>query len=233
MVKTALSAAALTIYLALSMVGSAQTGKYRLEDILDPSAPTCTKTLSFASVASNGEVALMPPDFVDKWVRKNQQKYPTLCFSQRVNPATSNYLLIFATSESKFSGVHPSLETATTTSRNPVSGDGSAHDIYGDTWRFTFDGTVTTTTTTTTQVNIPYTDTSRTLYLRSYDQQGHLLSEHGYTATTRSGGDSSDTLGYNLGSALRRIHSKSHLLAAAVGDVIKHVNCYGSLCLNP
>ena len=91
--------------------------------------------------------------------------------------------------------------TNTNTSTTPVSGNGTVTDNYGGMWNYTYDGTVTTTTTTTTTTHddLPYTDTSNTLYLRSYDQNGRVISERWRTITTRQGGDGANTLGYNLG----------------------------------
>ncbi len=96
-------------------------------------------------------------------------------------------------------------------------------DNYGGMWNYTYDGTVTTTTTTTTTTHddLPYTDTSSTLYLRSYDQNGRVISERWRTITTRQGGDGANTLGYNLGAALGAIHMKQHLLKNVVEDVTK------------
>jgi YD repeat-containing protein len=90
-------------------------------------------------------------------------------------------------------------------------------------WNYTYDGTATTTTTTTTTTheNLPYTDTSNTLYLNSYDQQGRMISQRWRTITTRQGGDGANTLGYNLGAALGAIHMKEHLLKSVVEDVAK------------
>jgi len=104
-----------------------------------------------------------------------------------------------------------------------VSGSGTVTDNYGGMWNYTYDGTATTTTTTTTTTheNLPYTDTSNTLYLNSYDQQGRMISQRWRTITTRQGGDGANTLGYNLGAALGAIHMKEHLLKSVVEDVAK------------
>jgi hypothetical protein len=105
----------------------------------------------------------------------------------------------------------------------PVSGSGTVTDNYGGMWNYTYDGTVTTTTTTTTttEENLPYRDTSNTLYLHAYSQNGSLVSERWRTVTTRQGGDAGNTLGYNLGAALVTIHFKEHLLRQAVEDVTR------------
>lgn len=184
----------------------------------------CRKNISFA-VATNGNIASLIPDFAQKWISKNQKKYAGLCFSQEPDSKAANYLLVFSTSQSAFNGIYPIVKTSTNTntSATPVSGSGTVTDNYGGMWNYTYDGTVTTTTTTTTTTHdeLPYTDTSNTLYLRSYDQNGRVISERWRTITTRQGGDGANTLGYNLGAALGAIHMKQHLLKNVVEDVTK------------
>lgn len=194
------------------------------KDKTDKTPAACAKNISFA-VARDGQVVSRIPAFADKWVSKNARKYPEMCFSQIPNPQAANYLLVFSTSQSAFNGIYPTVRTSTSTNTNttPVSGSGMVTDNYGGMWNYTYDGTVTTTTTTTTttQENLPYTDTSNTLYLGSYDQHGRLISERWRTITTRQGGDGANTFGYNLGAALGAIHMKENLLKSVVKDVAK------------
>jgi hypothetical protein len=184
----------------------------------------CDKNVSFA-VAEGGQIVSRVPAFADKWISKNQKKYAGLCFSQAPDSRAANYLLVFSTSRSAFNGIYPTVrtDTSTNTSTTPVSGSGTVTDNYGGMWNYTYDGTATTTTTTTTTTheNLPYTDTSNTLYLNSYDQQGRMISQRWRTITTRQGGDGANTLGYNLGAALGAIHMKEHLLKSVVEDVAK------------
>jgi len=184
----------------------------------------CDKNISFA-VAGGGQIVSRVPAFAEKWISKNQKKYMGLCFSQVPDPQAANYLLVFSTSQSAFNGIYPTVRTntSTNTSTTPVSGSGTVTDNYGGMWNYTYDGTATTTTTTTTTTheNLPYTDTSNTLYLNSYDQQGRMISQRWRTITTRQGGDGANTLGYNLGAALGAIHMKEHLLKSVVEDVAK------------
>jgi hypothetical protein len=184
----------------------------------------CDKNISFA-VAGGGQIVSRVPAFAEKWVSKNQKKYMGLCFSQVPDPQAANYLLVFSTSQSAFNGIYPTVRTntSTNTSTTPVSGSGTVTDNYGGMWNYTYDGTATTTTTTTTTTHedLPYTDTSNTLYLNSYDQQGRMISQRWRTITTRQGGDGANTLGYNLGAALGAIHMKEHLLKSVVEDVAK------------
>ena len=184
----------------------------------------CDKNISFA-VAGGGQIVSRVPAFAEKWVSKNQKKYMGLCFSQVPDPQAANYLLVFSTSQSAFNGIYPTVRTntSTNTSTTPVSGSGTVTDNYGGMWNYTYDGTATTTTTTTTTThdNLPYTDTSNTLYLNSYDEHGRMISQRWRTITTRQGGDGANTLGYNLGAALGAIHMKEHLLKSVVEDVAK------------
>jgi len=184
----------------------------------------CDKNISFA-VAEGGQIVSRVPAFAEKWISKNQNKYAGLCFSQVPDSQAANYLLIFSTSQSAFNGIYPTVKTSnsTNTSATPVSGSGTVTDNYGGMWNYTYDGTATTTTTTTTTTHedLPYTDTSNTLYLNSYDQQGRMISQRWRTITTRQGGDGANTLGYNLGAALGAIHMKEHLLKSVVEDVAK------------
>jgi hypothetical protein len=184
----------------------------------------CDKNISFA-VAGGGQIVSRVPAFAEKWISRNQKKYAGLCFSQVPDPQAANYLLVFSTSQSAFNGIYPTVRTNTNTSTSttPVSGSGIVTDNYGGMWNYTYDGTATTTTTTTTTTheNLPYTDTSNTLYLNSYDQHGGMISQRWRTITTRQGGDGANTLGYNLGAALGAIHMKEHLLKSVVEDVTK------------
>jgi hypothetical protein len=108
------------------------------------------------------------------------------CFAQAPDSRVANYLLVFSTSQSAFNGIYPTVRTSTSTT--PVSGSGTVTNNYGGMWNYTYDGAVTTTTTTTTPDDLPYTDTSNTLYVRSYDQHGRQISERWRTITARQGG---------------------------------------------
>jgi len=184
----------------------------------------CDKNISFA-VAEGGQIVSRVPGFAEKWVATNQKHYSGVCFSQYPSQKAANYVLVFSTSGSAFNGLYPTVRTSASTSTNmtPVSGSGTVTDNYGGMWNYTYSGTVTTTTTTTTTTHdyLPYTDTSNTLYLHSYDQHGGLISEYWRTITTRQGGDGANTLGYNLGAGLGAIHFKEHLLKKAVADVAR------------
>ena len=200
------------------------TGSKAPETGLESSAVSaralCEKNISFA-VAESGQIVSRVPGWVQSWIDKNQKKYAGLCFSQSPNPQSSNFLLVLSASQAAFNGLYPTVRTNTHTSTTPVSGRGTVTDNYGGMWNYTYNGTVTTTTTSTTQQNLPYTDTSNTLYLYGYDQHGKLISEHWRTITTRQGGDGANTLGYNLGAALGAVHFKAHLLKSGIADITK------------
>ena len=180
----------------------------------------CSRNISFA-VAENGQFSPRAPVFTQKWIQKNQKKYPGLCFSQSPNPSAINFLFVFSTAQTSFNGLYPTVRTNTQTNTTPVSGNGTVTNNNGSSWNYTYDGTVTTTTTSTTHENLPYTDTTNGLYLNAYSQHGTLITSGGRTVTTRQGGDSYNTLGYNLGSALFAIHIKERLLKDVVDAITK------------
>jgi hypothetical protein len=180
----------------------------------------CAKNISFA-VAEGGQIVSRAPQFTQKWIQKNQKKYSGLCFSQAPNPQATNYVLVFSTSRSSFNGIFPTVVTSTSTNASPISGNGTITSNSGSMWSYTYEGTETTTTTTTTQENLPYTDTTSTLYVNAYSQNGALISQRWRSITTREGGEGANTLGYNLGAALAAIHIKERLLKDSVEDVAK------------
>jgi YD repeat-containing protein len=181
---------------------------------------SCTKNISFA-VAEGGQVATLAPKFTAKWVESNAKNYPGVCFSETPHAQAANFVIVFATSQSAFKGIYPTIRTPSSTSTNPVSGQGTVTDTYGSTWSYTYNGTVTSGTTTTLHVNLPYTDTATSMYAYSYDQVGRLVSERRRKIATRQVGDGANTLGYNLGTALVRIHFRERLLTDAVNDLTR------------
>jgi hypothetical protein len=179
---------------------------------------TCSKNVSFAYAESGHPIRMMVPNFVQKWIKKNHSKHPSVCFSQTPAPSIPNYLFVFSESSSAFSGLYPTVRTSTNTS--PVSGSGTVTDTYGSTWQYTYSGTVTT--TTTEHYETPYTDTTETLYLYAYGENGTTISQRWRGRTVRAGGDGWNTLGYNLGSLMATHHYPEKLLADVVKDAESH-----------
>ncbi len=180
----------------------------------------CVKNISFA-VAEGGQIVSRAPKFTGKWIEKNQKKFPSICFSQAPSRDAANFVVVFSVYQSAFDGIHPTVRTSTTSSVAPISGQGTIISNYGAMWNYSYSGTSTTTTTTTYHVNLPYRDTTKTLFAFSYDQTGNLVSRRWREVTTRQGGDGANTLGYNLGSALVSIHIKERLLKEVVDDLAR------------
>ncbi len=181
----------------------------------------CTKNISFAW-ASGGQVWPMVPAWTEKWISKNQQRHPEFCFDQSPLPGLQNYLLVFSTTSSAFSGIQPSVRTSTSTSTSPVSGSGTINSYStGQMWSYNYSGTETTTTTTTYTAEVPYTLRSRTLYLNAYDQIGLIISGRFRTISTQQGGDPYAALGQNLGALISEIHLKAGLLEQVLREVGK------------
>lgn len=181
-------------------------------------AAGCARTVSFA-VLRGTQVVPEEPTFAQKWLVKNAKKYPSVCFSQTPNLLTANYVLVLSTNQFAVNGIYPTVRTSTNVNTVPISGNGTVTDNYGGMWNFSYTGTETVTTTTTSQISLPYTDTTNTLYITIYDQDGHYISQHWRAITTREGGDGYNTLGYNLGSLISAIHVKERLLKDALTDI--------------
>ncbi len=178
-------------------------------------AGPCTKRVSSAIATPNGAEPLFP-DFVTHWWRKSATKYPGVCLSSKPDPAARNYLMIFSTSESYYSGLMPTTRTYTSTSSTTFSADGSATDQYGNRWNYTATGDAQTTTTTRVNENVPYTDRAVGLFARTYDSTGRIIRSDGHLYRTRTGGDAANTFGYNMGSALSNINARGRMLKSAL-----------------
>lgn len=187
---------------------------------LSAHAQTCAKVVSFALADTSGVHPFMGTgDWIGTWVRKNAKKHPDICFSQSPLQGRASYLIVLSQSAGYLTGFDPVVRTDTSTSTTPVSGTGTVRDNYGSTWDYTYNGTATATTTTTTNENVPYTIQSNTIYAYVYGENGAIISQRNHVFSTRSGGNASNTAGYNLGSALAAINARGRLLGAAVKDI--------------
>jgi hypothetical protein len=175
----------------------------------------CTKNVSSAVVRSSGVEPLFP-DFVTRWWKKNAKNYPGVCLSSKPSPTARNYLMVFSTSESYYSGLMPTTHTYTSTSSTTFSANGSANDQYGNFWNYTATGDAQTTTTTTVNENVPYTDRAVGLFVRTYDSTARIIRSDGHLYRSRTGGDASNTAGYNIGSALTNINARGRMLKSAL-----------------
>jgi hypothetical protein len=156
------------------------------------------------------------PDFVTHWWKKNAKNYPGVCLSSKPSSTARNYLMVFSTSESYYSGLMPTTHTYTSTSSTTFSANGSASDQYGNLWNYTATGDAQTTTATRVDENVPYTDRAVGLFVRTYDSTGRIIRSDGHLYRTRTGGDSSNTAGYNIGSALTNINARGRMLKSAL-----------------
>lgn len=175
----------------------------------------CMKNVSSAIATSAGVDPLFP-DFVTHWWKKNAKNYPGVCLSSKPNPEARNYLMVFSTSASYYSGLMPTTHTYTSTSSTAFSANGSASDQYGNRWNYTATGDAETTTTARVNENVPYTDRVVGLFARTYDSTGRMIRSDGHLYRTRTGGDASNTAGYNFGSALSNINARGKMLKSAL-----------------
>jgi len=175
----------------------------------------CTKNVSSAVVRSTGVEPLFP-DFVTHWWKKNAKNYPGVCLSSKPSSTARNYLMVFSTSESYYSGLMPTTHTYTSASSTTLSANGSATDQYGNHWNYTATGDAQTTTTTTVNENVPYTDRSVGLFVKTYDSNGRIIRSDEHLYRSRTGGDTYNTAGYNIGSSLSNINAKGRMLRSAV-----------------
>lgn len=181
----------------------------------EPYTGPCTESVSSAVATSEG-VQLLFPDFAINWWKKNAENHPGVCLSSKPNPATRNYLMVFSTSERYYSGLMPTTRTYTSTSSTMFNANGSATNQYGDYWNFTATGDAQTTTTTTVNENVPYKDRAVGLFVKTYDSTGRIIRSDGHLYRTRTGGDASNTFGYNMGSALSNINARGKMLNSAL-----------------
>ena len=163
------------------------------------SPEVCTKNVSFA-VAEGGQPVPAIPKFASKWIDKklHKQDYRSLCFSQIPSSSTTNYVVIFSTSEAMFEGLIPSAHTYTSTA--PDAGNVTKASSYGGTWSYAYAGMPPPKTTTT--LDLQRDDKPKSLYARAYNQQGRVVSK------------------YSLAGFPSREKLVEYILAAIQGDVL-------------
>jgi hypothetical protein len=181
-------------------------------DAIAPSGP-CKVGVVAVLITANGPQADIAPNFFLHWWKKNAKKYPGFCTVRKDSPLKDgrNFLIAFSSNEGRFSGFIPTTRTDTTTT--PFNANGTVSNYYGDQWSYTASGTVTT--TTTTNFNAAYTDTDVALYIRTYASSGQLIRQDGHVYSSRTGGDTYNSLGYNLGSLLAASGARGHMLKNA------------------
>lgn len=178
-------------------------------------------TITFVTL-QNGQVAHLMPNWAINWVKKNEKHYREVRFSTSEGPVAGakNFVIAFSASSGAVQGFEPVTHTDTSTNTSPVSGSGTVTDNQGEMWNYTYEGTVTTTTTTTSTEQVPYTETSNTLYLTGFNEQGQMVSQRWHVFSSRTGGNPYNSAGYNLGSALASINARGHLLKKVVDDLV-------------
>ena len=141
------------------------------------SAPpaACAKNVSFA-VAEGGQPVPAIPKFALKWLsgKPRQQRYAALCFSQIPSANTTNYIVVFSTSDATFEGLTPTAHTYT--SATPVSGSTGAISSYGGTWNYSYTGVPPPVTTAT--LALKRDDKPKSVDVRTYDQHGRVISRY-------------------------------------------------------
>lgn len=174
----------------------------------------CDQIITVAGLTPEGLALYMPPEG-QQFMAKNAEKYPRMCLLQdasRYAPGVPRYLLVWAYSENAFAGFQPVQQITTA----PVSGTGTATNLSGEQWNFTYRGTETEIET----LDAPYVVQSRSLYLRAYDETGNVISQHSITTSRMAGGDTSYAAGYNAGALISALwNNPSRLIRSALKDV--------------
>jgi hypothetical protein len=139
-----------------------------------PSAPAeCPKNVSFAVIAGGQPVAAIP-SFVLHSIGsdKHQQRYPGLCFTQAPDAHAQNYVVVFSTQQESFGGLVPSVLKYVNST--PISENNALSAIYGEMWHFTSNQPAASNTTT---LNLLHIETSATLFVRTYNEQGGIVAQ--------------------------------------------------------
>jgi hypothetical protein len=187
----------------------------------------CDQTVTVAGLTPQG-LALYVPPLGQQFMAKNSQNYPRMCLVEdttSIVPGVPRYLLVYAYSESAFTGFQP--VTRVTTSTAPVSGSATVRNIYGDAWNFTYSGTIQT--TRMDEIEAPFVIRSRSLSLNAYDESSNIVSHRSITASSQLGGNGASAIGYNGAQLIALLwNNPSHLINAVLKDVQKDSKKYGN-----
>lgn len=187
--------------------GSKVTGA-QLGLVAEHNRALCDQIITVAKLTPNGlRLEYGSPDG-RKWMAK---KYPRACLLEdgtHLAPGVPRYLLVYADFQNALAGFQPVQRTTS----SPVTGSGTVTNAYGNTWNFTYTGTVEATET----VETPYVISSQSLYLTAYDENGHVVSQHSITRSSQTGGDAGYAAGYNTGSLISGLWNNPQRLAASV-----------------
>jgi hypothetical protein len=186
----ALSAALL---LSLTIISYAKDKK------LQPTGE-CHKYVSVAIATQQG-IEQAAPAFVMKWWSKNARKYPYVCMgTDGSTNQPGNYLLLVSASQENINGVTSTVRTYTNTSKY----------TFTNSLGYSSSGTITT--STPVRESAEFTDSNSTIFMAVYDSHRSLIGKESHLYSVRSGGDASETLGYNLASALTAINARGRML---------------------
>jgi len=136
----------------------------------DRQRPDCTKNITLAGL--NGEkLVLGVPRWAAKWIEKNENRMPQVCFSETPMKNARNYLIVFSTPAGQVS------KEAADAAVNPAKGTGAAGvgtftTLYGSTWHYSFDRNVGTTILTQDDADEPHGAPGQVLYATAYTEEG-------------------------------------------------------------
>jgi len=141
-----------------------------------PTHVACAKNVCFA-VAEGGQPVPAIPKFVVKWLgnKMHLANLPGLCFSRILSSATTNYIVIFSTSEMMFEGLILPFAHTYTSAKTPVA-NAAAVNSYGGTWNYSYLGTPPANATAT--LDLQREDKPKSLYVRAYNQRGGIVSRN-------------------------------------------------------
>jgi len=196
--------------------GAEQNEKIGTHQPAGKTTSQCDQIITVAGLTPKGLALYIPPEG-QRFMAKNSKNYPRMCLVQdaaNLAPGVPRYLLVWAYSDNAFAGFQPVQQVTTA----PVSGSGTVTNLSGAMWHFTYTGTETDIDT----VEAPYVIQSRSLYLRTYDERGNLVSQHSITMSNMAGGDASYAAGYNAGALISALwNNPSHLIKSVLRDVQK------------